>query len=364
MKTKLFILVLLLLALGAGFYAVPKYLKGQDAQAAANAAAPLTPVFVTTTAEGKVYDSVDAIGTAYSNESVDISSNVTEVLREIRFRDGQRVAAGDIIVVLEQREQQAQLDAARARLEQDKRELARLEGLLADKAVPRQDYDNRLTMLEVTRQEVAEAEARVAYRNIRAPFDGVLGVRRISPGALVQPGNVITTLDDISSIKLDFTVPSTYLSALRPGVEIEAVADALDNRVFRGRIESVNTRIDPVTRSVLVRAILPNDDHTLRPGLLLKVTLIKNARNAVILPEETLTQRQNDHFVFVVGDDNKVEQRKVTVGARRPGKVEITSGLEKGERVIVRGINRVRSGQEVNVAETWPPLDGWDAEVK
>jgi membrane fusion protein (multidrug efflux system) len=119
-----------------------------------------------------------------------------------------------------------------------------------------------------------------------------------------------------------------------------------------------------VTRSVLVRAILPNDDHVLKPGLLLKVTLIKNERTSVILPEETLMQRQEDHFVLVVADDNKVEQRKVSVGARRPGKVEITAGLKTGERVIVRGVNRVRAGQLVEVAETWPPLDGWDAEVK
>jgi len=363
MKTKIFMIVLLLLAVGAGVYFVPRYIQAREAKASV-AAEPLTPVFVTTASEGKVYDSVDAIGTAFSNESVDISSNVTEVLREIRFEDGQQVAKDDIIVVLEQREQQAQLDAARARMEQDKRELARLEGLLADKAVPRQDYDARLTMLEVTEQEVAEAEARVAFRTIRAPFDGVLGVRLISPGALVQPGDMITTLDDISPIKLDFTVPSTYLSALKPGVEIEAVADALDNRVFRGRIESVNTRIDPVTRSVLVRAILPNDGHILKPGLLLKVTLIKNERTSVILPEETLMQRQDDHFALVVGEDNKVEQRKVTVGVRRPGKVEITDGLKKGERVIVRGVNRVRDGQLVEVAETWPPLDGWDTEAK
>ncbi len=363
MKTKLFILVLLLLVAGAGFYFVPKYIQAKNAEASV-AAEPLPPVFVTTASEGTVYDSVDAIGTAFSNESVNISSNVTEVLREVLFVDGQEVVKGDILVVLEQREQQAQLDAARARMEQDKRELARLEGLLAEKAVPRQDYDTRLTMLEVTKQEMAEAEARVAFRTIRAPFDGVLGVRLISPGALVQPGDLITTLDDISPIKLDFTVPSTYLSALKPGVEIEAIADALDNRVFRGQIESVNTRVDPVTRSVLVRAILPNDDHVLKPGLLLKVTLIKNERTSVILPEETLMQRQEDHFALVVGDDNKVEQRKVSVGARRPGKVEITEGLKTGERVIVRGVNRVRDGQLVEVAETWPPLDGWDAEVK
>lgn len=364
MKMKSFIIVLLLFSIGAGVYFVPRYLEGRRAEAAAAKTEPLTPVFVTTAAKGTVYDRVDAIGTAFSNEFVNISSNVTEILREIRFQDGQQVKEGDVIVVLEQREQQAQLDAARARMEQDKRELARLEGLLADKAVPRQDYDNRQTMLQVTQQEVAEMEARVAYRTLRAPFDGVLGVRMISPGALVQPGDVITTLDDISSIKLDFTVPSTYLSALQPGVEVEAVADALDNRVFRGRIESVNTRVDTITRSVLVRALLPNEDHMLKPGLLLKVTLIKNERPAIILPEETLMQRQDNHFVLVVGEDNKVEQRKVSIGARRPGRVEVTSGLDAGERVIVRGVNRVRAGQEVEIAETWEPISDWDAGVK
>src|SRR5690606_10252078 len=132
-------------------------------------------------------------------------------------------------------------------------------------------------------------------------------------------------------------------------------------RVFSGRVESVNTRIDPITRAVLVRAILPNRDGMLRPGLLLKVTLIKNERQAVVLPEETLLQRQDDHFAMVVGADGVVEQRQVGVGARLPGQVEITSGLDAGERVVVRGINRVQDGQRVRVAEVWDAAPGWDA---
>ncbi len=359
MKTRILFLMMFVLAAGAGFYYAPHFLTKKNAAEAA-ATAKLTPVFVTTAMQGKVFDSVDALGTAVSNEFVEISSNVSELLREINFEDGQSVHEGDVIAVLEQRELRSQLGAARARMEQDTRELARLEGLLRDKAVPRQEYDNRLTMLEITRRELEGIEARIAYRTLRAPFDGVLGVRLISPGALVQTGDVITTLDDISRIKLDFTVPSTYLSSLKPGVEIEAEADALDNRVFHGKIESVNTRIDPVTRSVFVRAVLPNDDGMLRPGLLLKVTLIKNERTSIVLQEETLMQRQEDHFVLVVADDDMVEQRKVTIGARIPGKVEITSGLKEGERVVVRGVNRVKTGEKVNVAETWPPVGGWD----
>lgn len=330
--------------------------------------AALTPVYVTAAKQGRVYDSVEALGTAHATESVSITANVSDLLREIRFRDGQHVKKDEVIAVLEQRELAAQLAAARARLEQENRELARLEGLLRDKAVPRQDYEQRQTSLEITRREVEEMEARIAYRTIMAPFDGVVGVRMISVGALVQPGQVITTLDDISSIKLDFTVPSTFLASLTVGSSVEAEADALAGRIFRGQIESVSTRIDPVTRSVLARAVLPNPDGQLKPGLLLRVRLIKSEREGIILPEESLTQRQQNHYVMVVNSAEGqqtagvVEERQVSVGARLPGRVEITRGLDAGERVIVRGLNRVRNGQTVAIAQEVQGVPAWGEE--
>lgn len=322
----------------------------------------LTPVYVTAVKAGRVYDSVEALGTAHATESVDITANVTDLLREIRFSDGQTVKKGDVIAVLEQRELSAQLAAARARMEQEKRELARLEGLVRDKAVSRQNYDQRMTSLEITQREVEEIEARIAYRTIVAPFDGTLGVRRISAGALVQPGDVITTLDDISSIKLDFNVPSTFLQTLAPGVPVEAEVDALSGRIFRGKIESVSPRIDPVTRSVLVRAVLPNEDGRLRPGLLMRVRLIKREREGLIIPEESILQRQQSHFVLVVTPDDTVEERMITIGARLPGRAEVMRGLEAGERIIVRGVNRVRSGEKVTVAQEVPPPPAWGAD--
>lgn len=358
-KTGFFIFGVLGVLAGAAYFGT-SYLRAEKPPVQAPR---LTPVYVTLAKEGRVYDSVEALGTANATESVDLTANVSDLLREVRYTDGQQVKKGDVIAVLEQRELLAQLAAAKARLEQENRELARLEALLRDKAVPRQDYDQRQTSLEITRREVEEIEARIAYRNIEAPFDGVVGVRMISPGALVQPGQVITTLDDISSIKLDFNVPSAYLPSIAVGGEIEAEADALAGRVFRGRIESVNTRIDPVTRSVLVRAVLPNPDGQLRPGLLLRVRLIKSDRRAIILPEETILQRQQNHFVLVVGEDGKVEERQVGTGARLPGRIEITRGLDAGERVIVRGVNRVRSGQSVDVAKVMPGVPAWGEEA-
>ncbi|MDP2206633.1 MAG: efflux RND transporter periplasmic adaptor subunit [Alphaproteobacteria bacterium] len=361
MKKRLFLSLGLLCLLAGAVYFGASHLRAEKPSAKA---AVLTPVYVTLAKEGRIYDSVEALGTANATESVDVTTNVSDLLREIRFTDGQQVKKGDVIAVLEQRELLAQLAAAKARLEQENRELARLEGLLRDKAVPRQDYDQRQTTLEITRREVEEIEARIAYRTVPAPFDGVVGVRMISVGALVQPGQVITTLDDISSIKLDFTVPSTFMSSLAAGGAIEAEADALAGRVFRGNIESINTRVDPVTRAVLVRAVLPNPDGQLRPGLLLRVKLIKSERRGIILPEESILQRQQNHYVLVVSEeDSKVEERQVGVGARLPGRVEITKGLAAGERVIMRGINRVRNGQTVNVAEVLPGVPEWGADM-
>lgn len=321
-----------------------------------------TPVYVTEIRSARVYDSVEALGTANAMESVNITANVSDLLREIHFTDGQYLKQGDVIAVLEQRQLAAQLAAGKARLDQEERELTRLEGLLKDRAVPRQDYDQRLTAVEITARDLEAIEATLAYRTILAPFDGIAGVRNISVGALVQPGDVITTLDDISRIKLDFTVPSAYLSALKSGGAIEAEAEALPGHIFRGTIESVNTRVDPVTRSVLVRAILPNPDSLLRPGLLLRVRLIKNEREGLIVPEESILQRQQSHFLLVVTPENKVEERMVSIGARLPGRAEVTRGLEAGERVIVRGVNRARDGETVDVAQVLPPPPAWGEE--
>ncbi len=313
-----------------------------------------TPVVVISTYREKISDNVEALGNAYSDESVTLSASVSETISNISFTDGQMVKKGDIIATLEQREEQAQFKAARVQLAEHERELARLKSLLENKAASVREYDERQTQMKLTQQQVREMEARLEDRIVRAPFDGVLGVRRVSVGALVRPGDTITTIDNIEKIKLDFNVPATHITSLKSGVVIEARTEALGDKTFMGQIESVDTRIDPVTRTVLVRAIIPNTDHALRPGLLMRVTLMKNARDALVVAEESVTQRQNTHAVWVINPEtDTVEQRAITVGIRRPGIVEVTSGLKEGELVVVRGVNRVQEGQKVTVTEVW-----------
>jgi membrane fusion protein (multidrug efflux system) len=215
--------------------------------------------------------------------------------------------------------------------------------------VPQRDYDARLTLVNITRQRVREIEARISDRTIRAPFDGILGLRQVSVGALVEPGDLITTIDDLSRIKLDFNVPATHLRTLRPGSIIHAYSAGWGDERFEGTVTTIDTRIDPETRAVLIRAIIPNREMRLRPGLLMTVQLLNRQRQALMIPEEALVPVQRRHYVLTVGEDLTVERKQVFIGHRQPGMVEITRGLLPGERVIARGSTRVRPGQQVSI---------------
>jgi len=182
---------------------------------------------------------------------------------------------------------------------------------------------------------------------IAAPFDGVLGLRQVSPGSLVTPGTVITTLDDVSRIKLDFSVPERNLSALATGQAIIATSDAFPGEQFRGAITSVGSRVDPVSRSLAARAEFDNPDNKLRQGMLLEVQLQQASRQALQVPELSLQQVGQQAFVFVVGADDKVAQVPVRIGARRPGWVEILGGVKAGDRVVVDGIVKLKPGAKI-----------------
>lgn len=335
-----------LLVLG-GLVAIGAYAYGLKEQKQQQKAAQAeTPVTIASPVQRTIADRVDALGTAAANESITITPTTADTIREIRFTDGQLVKKGDIILLLNQDEENAALAAAVAAQKDNLREVKRLERLLKSKAASERDLEARRTALEVSEGQIKEITARIEERTLRASFSGRLGIRRMSEGALVQPGDVITTLDDVSMIKLDFSVPSTHIRALAPGLPIKATSAELGT-AFSGTVAFVDTRIDPVSRAVLVRAILPNADERIKPGMLLGVQLLPNQRSAWMVPEESVLQRQQDHFLMIVGPDKRIEQRKVKTGAREDGFVEITDGISGGEHVVTRGISRVRPGQKV-----------------
>ena len=181
---------------------------------------------------------------------------------------------------------------------------------------------------------------------IRAPFAGRVGLRRVSVGSLVNPGAVITTLDDTSVVKVDFAVPENDIAALREGLSISARSSAYPSREFQGRVQSVDARIDAASRAVTVRAVVPNGDGLLRSGMFVTVLLTRDQREAVVIPEEALVPEQDRQYVFVVADGKSV-RREVQIGTRQPGRVEIVSGLTAGERIVVEGTVKVRDGEAV-----------------
>ena len=300
----------------------------------------------------QISDRVEALGTAQAFESVSITSNVTEKITEIHFDDGQQVSTGDLLVVLDQAEEQANLKQAEAIYNERKLSLNRLTRLEQRQLASADDIDRTRFELQQADASIKAIKTRISNRVIRAPFDGVLGLRNISLGALVETGDLITTLDDTRQIKLNFTVPSVFLSELTPGLKINARAQALGNRVFMGEVKSVNSRVDPVTRSVQVRALLDNPDGNIIPGILMQVDLLRNTREAMLIPESALLPLADKQFVMVrVKKDSldTVEKRQITTGLRLPGYVEVLQGLSADEQVVTHGNNQIKPGDALNV---------------
>jgi membrane fusion protein (multidrug efflux system) len=315
------------------------------------AAAPPTPVIVAEVRLGRFEDRVEALGTLRANEMVELTANVTETITAIHFDDGQRVKAGDILVEMTSAEEHALLEEAQATVDEARSQYERVKSLAGQGTAAQSLLDERRREWDTARARLTAIESRLADRLVRAPFDGVLGLRNVSLGALVKPGDVITTLDDDSRMKLEFPVPSPFLATLRPGLAIVARARAYADREFRGEVSSVDSRVDPATRSVRVRALLPNPDRTLRPGILMSVVLLKDPRDALVVPESALVPLGQQVFVFraVESDGNRVERREVRVGARRPGEVEVLEGLAPGDRVVTHGTLRLKDGDPVAV---------------
>lgn len=315
-----------------------------------------TPVALFAAHQVTLSNRVEAMGTAQADESVTITSRVTGRVFEILFEDGQQVKKGDLLVRMEQKAEQAQLASTQAQLSEHQREIKRLENLLARKAAARRTLDERKTLQIVTESSVQEIRARIEELTLKAPFSGRLGIRRVSPGAMIQPGTVITTLDATDKIKVDFTVPSTQLNGLTVGTVIQASSGTLDGEIFSGLLTAMDSRIDPTTRSMLLRAEIDNKSGKLIPGMLMQIVVKGRSRDVLAVPEESVTQKQNKHFLTLVGDDNRALLRAVEIGLRSDGLVEIRKGLAVGERVVVRGMGMVRQGSAVSIKETWTSI--------
>lgn len=291
-------------------------------------------------------DEIQALGTASANESVDIQPRIASRLERVAFNEGQFVRKGDLLVELENSEIVAGLALAVAALSESQSIYNRSKSLASTQAISASTLDQLLAQVQVNEAQVEAARARLANTVIRAPFSGRIGLRRVSPGSLVTTQTVITTLDDTDTIKLDFSVPEAFLTAVTTGMSISAESIVYAERTFEGEVVSIDTRVDPVSRAVKVRAMIPNPDSALKPGMFLTVALRRDQGEVLVAPEQAIVPEGSDQYVFVA-INGVVEKRKITIGRRIPGFVVVTFGVSAGERVVTEGSAKVREGSAI-----------------
>lgn len=296
--------------------------------------------------EEPVARELKALGTARANEAVEVVAKTSNIVTALKFRDGERVARGAVLVELDSVQARADLAVATAALTESESQYRRGRELLPTQALSKSQFDQIEATRNANAARVDAARARLEDTFIRAPFAGRVGLRRVSVGSLVGPGTIITTLDDTDVMKVDFAVPENLLTSLRSGLTLQVESVAYPGRRFEGRVASVDSRVDTTSRAVTVRADVPNRDGLLKPGMFLNVELQRDRRTAIVLPEESLVPEQSRQYVFVV-EGGKARKREVHIGARRPGAVEIVTGVRVGERVIVEGTVIARDGGAV-----------------
>ena len=313
---------------------------------------PPTAVILESVQMGAIADPLEALGTVQANETVQITARVSDVITAIHFEDGQTVKAGQLLVQMSDAEEAALLVEAQSMAEEAELQYQRVRSLVEKGTAAQSLLDERLRESQTARARVTAVRSRLEDRVITAPFAGVVGLRRVSPGALVAPGDVITTLVDDSQMKLDFTIPSPFLGSVPRGTVIYATTPAFPDESFTGTVASVDSVINPVTRSITVRARIPNPDHRLIPGMLMTLELQRGARQALIIAEEAIVPRGGRTFVYVVNpraEPTTAEQREVQLGARQPGRVEVVSGVSAGEMVVKHGTFKLRPGAPVRI---------------
>ena len=319
---------------------------------------PVRPPAAVTVVEARLAlftDRIEALGTLRANESVELTATIGERVVETGFTDGQRVEAGHILVKLSSTEEEALLKETTSAASEAKKQYDRM-AQLADRGTSSvSQLDEAHRIYETAKARQLAIESRLAELVVKAPFAGIVGLRNISVGAVVRPGDPITTLDDDSKMLLDFTLPAAFLGMVASGTSIEATTASFGAKPFQGVVRSVSSRVDPQTRSATVRAEIPNPDRLLKPGMLMKVDLLGNPREALAIPEGALQPDGRSNFVMVVENTDAgavAKRREVRSGTRRQGEVEILEGLSPGEKIVAHGAFKLSDGASVRVIES------------
>lgn len=300
-------------------------------------------------------EEVSAIGTLLADESITIRSEVDGRITQIHFREGEPVAKGAKLVSLNAAEIEAQLKAAQADSTLNRTRLTRAEELHGKNFISAQALDEAREHLNQSAARAAEIQARLDKTLLRAPFSGVVGVRQVSVGAYVSKGQDIARLEGIGTLKVDFRVPEMFAGRLKPGQHVQVSVDTFPGEQFDGEIFAIEPAVEEQTRTVLLRARVPNPKARLKPGMFARVALLLGMRDAaIVVPEQAIVPRGQDFFVFKVVD-GKAQFTKIELGLRRPGEVQILKGVASGDVVVTDGQQRIKNDAPVKIQAAATP---------
>ncbi|RLK50154.1 membrane fusion protein (multidrug efflux system) [Alkalispirillum mobile] len=354
------VLAILLLLGGAAWYALILLGgEGDGDQRPSMAAA----VQIAAVERQEILRTVESVGSTRALESVNVTPEVSGRVTTIHFQEGDRVSENEVLVSLDDSSYRARLAEALATYDDARAQFTRAERLRQTNNISQSELDQREAAMKVADAQVQVARAELRDRQIRAPFDGITGLREVSRGAYVNTDTVITTLDDLQQLRLDFSVPERFLPGLRAGMSVQVRSDGFDE-TFDGEVKRLDSRVNPVTRTLRIQAELDNEDGRLRPGMFMNVDLVLDRDpDALVVPEEALLLEGDRKYVYVwlpadeEDETDRVRQQAVSTGLRRGGTVQVTEGLEGDEYVVRSGLQRLRDGAEVRVLN---PPDGDD----
>ncbi len=292
---------------------------------------------------------VEAVGTTLAARAVEIVPLANGRVEEMDFTPGARVDKGAILARLDDDIERANLTQAKAELDEITLRLKRSQTLRANNAVTQATIDKLVAEKAAAEAEYERARKRLADRVVRAPFAGTVGFNRIDVGARVDDKTVVTTLDDLSEIDVEFAVPETLFGQIRSGLPVVADSAAFPGQTFNGVVDTIDSRIDAVSRAFMVRARIPNPDLALPAGMFMHLVVVLETRSALMVPEEAILAQGGKTLAFVI-EDGKAKRRTVVLGARQNGLVEVTEGVAENEEIVTGGLQRLRDGAAVRVA--------------
>ncbi|APV51497.1 hypothetical protein BWI17_18450 [Betaproteobacteria bacterium GR16-43] len=315
-------------------------------------AAPGIVVEATKVVTAQLPQALGAVGSLRSDETVVVRPEIAGRIAAIHFKEGERIAKGDVLLKLDESVQRADSDRAKANLSLSKSKYERAEDLRTKGFISSQAKDEAENNFRVAQADAELMEAKLAKMVILAPFSGTVGLRMVSVGDYVKEGQDIVNLEALDPLKVDFRVPEVFLSQVKDKQSLQITLDALPDKAYDGRVYAINPLIDANGRSIVIRAQVPNVDGRLRPGMFARVRLFTSeSRPTLVIPEESLFPVGDDKFVYKVVD-GKASRQKVVIGARRSGRVEIVEGLSPEDVVVTAGALKLREGVAVRVANT------------